>query len=216
MGQMFNPFAMTVVFSTLFSLWVALTFTPMRAARIGSSTGPSKLSRFLTGWWQWLYQGFDDLHHVLVRGAVGHPYLALLLFGGLTAGAVMLADRIGFQFFPSSDEGQITVSMETSASASLTMTDRLVRQIEGHVLEQPHVKGVDVVIGGGGSRAGLNRATMRVYLEDTPGRPSSFAFAAPLRPLLASLPDMKASVTAGGGREASGESRSRWWSGETG
>ena len=200
MGQMFNPFAMTVVFSTLFSLWVALTFTPMLAARIGSSSGPSKLSRFLTGWWQWLYEGFDELHHVLVRGAVGHPFLALLLFGGLTAGAVMLAGRIGFQFFPSSDEGQISVSMETSASASLAMTDRLVRQIEGHVLEQPFVKGVDVVIGGGGSRAGLNRATMRIYLEDTPGRPSSFAFAVPLRPLLASLPDMKASVTAGGSR----------------
>ena len=200
MGQMFNPFAMTVVFSTLFSLWVALTFTPMLAARIGSSSGPSKLSRFLTGWWQWLYNGFDDLHHVLVKTAVGHPFLAVLLFGGLTAGSVMIMDRIGFQFFPSSDEGQISISMETSASASLSMTDRLVRQIEGHILELPHVKGVDVVIGGSGSQSGLNRATVRIYLEDDPKRPSSFAFAAPLRPLLASLPDMKSSVTAGGGR----------------
>lgn len=200
MGQMFNPFAMTVVFSTLFSLWVALTFTPMLAARIGSSSGPSKLSRFLTGWWQWLYNGFDDLHHVLVRSAVGHPYLAILLFTGLTAGSVVIMDRIGFQFFPSSDEGQISISMETSASASLSMTDRLVRQIEGHVLGLPHVKGVDVVIGGSGSQSGLNRATVRIYLEDDPKRPSSFAFAAPLRPLLASLPDMKSSVTAGGGR----------------
>ncbi|WP_367338916.1 efflux RND transporter permease subunit [Aminivibrio sp.] len=200
MGQMFNPFAMTVVFSTLFSLWVALTFTPMLAARIGSSTGPSKLSRFLTGWWQWLYNGFDELHHVLVKGAVGHPVLAILIFAVLTAGSVMIAGRIGFQFFPSSDEGQVSISMETSASASLSMTDRLVRQVEEHVMQQPFVKGVDVVIGGGGSRAGLNRATVRVYLEDTPERPSSFQFAAPLRPLLASLPDMKASITAGGRR----------------
>jgi len=200
MGQMFNPFAMTVVFSTLFSLWVALTFTPMLAARIGSSSGPSKLSRFLTGWWQWLYNGFDDLHHVLVKAAVGHPFLAILLFAGLTAGSFLIMDRIGFQFFPSSDEGQISISMETSASASLSMTDRLVRQIEGHILGLPHVKGVDVVIGGSGSRSGLNRATVRIYLEDDPERPSSFAFAAPLRPLLASLPDMKSSVTAGGGR----------------
>jgi len=200
MGQMFNPFAMTVVFSTLFSLWVALTFTPMLAARIGSSSGPSKLIRFLTGWWQWLYNGFDDLHHVLVKAAVGHPFLAILLFAGLTAGSFLIMDRIGFQFFPSSDEGQISISMETSASASLSMTDRLVRQIEGHILGLPHVKGVDVVIGGSGSRSGLNRATVRIYLEDDPERPSSFAFAAPLRPLLASLPDMKSSVTAGGGR----------------
>jgi len=200
MGQMFNPFAMTVVFSTLFSLWVALTFTPMLAARIGSSSGPSKLSRFLTGWWQWLYNGFDDLHHVLVKGTVGHPFLAILIFTGLTAGSVAIMDRIGFQFFPSSDEGQVSISMETSASASLAMTDRLVRQIEEHVMEQKYVKGVDVVIGGSGSQSGLNRATVRVYLEDTPERPSSFQFAAPLRPLLAALPDMKSSVTAGGGR----------------
>ncbi|NLB83663.1 MAG: efflux RND transporter permease subunit, partial [Synergistaceae bacterium] len=200
MGQFFNPFAMTVVFSTLFSLWVALTFTPMLAARIGSSSGPSRGSRLLTGWWQWLYEGFEDLHHVLVKSAVGHPWLALLLFGGLTAGSVLISNRIGFQFFPSSDEGQVSISMETSASASLAMTDRLVRQVESHVLSLPHVKGVDAVIGGGGSRSGLNRATMRIYLDDAPDRPSSFAFAAPLRPLLASLPDLKASVTAGGGR----------------
>jgi len=200
MGQMFNPFAMTVVFSTLFSLWVALTFTPMLAARIGRSAGPSGLSRFLTGWWQWLYQGFDDLHHVLVRGAVRFPLTTLLFFAALCAGSIMLAGSIGFQFFPSADEGQVTISMETSASASLAMTDRFVRQVEQHVLTLPHVSGVNAVIGGGGSRAGLNRATMRIYLEDAPDRPSSFAFAAPLRPLLASLPDMKASVTAGGGR----------------
>ena len=200
MGQLFNPFAMTVVFSTLFSLWVALTFTPMLAARIGSSSGPSRGSRLLTGWWQWVYEGFEDLHHVLVKTAVGHPWLALLLFGGLTAGSVLITNRIGFQFFPTSDEGQVSISMETSASASLAMTDRLVRQVESHVLSLPHVKGVDAVIGGGGSRSGLNRATMRIYLDDSPDRPSSFAFAAPLRPLLASLPDLKASVTAGGGR----------------
>ena len=200
MGQMFNPFAMTVVFSTLFSLWVALTFTPMLAARIGGSEGPSKLSRSLTGWWQWIYEGFDDIHRVLVRWVVAHPWLAILLFSGLTGGSFLLADRIGFQFFPSTDEGQITVSMETSASASLNMTDRLVRQIEGYVLDKPHVKGVDVVIGGSGSRAGLNRATMRIYMDDDPERPSTFEFANPLRPLLGSLPDMKSSVSASGGR----------------
>ncbi len=200
MGQFFNPFAMTVVFSTLFSLWVALTFTPMLAARIGSSSGPSRGSRLLTGWWQWLYEGFEDLHHVLVKAAVGYPWLALLLFAGLTVGSVLISNRIGFQFFPTSDEGQVSIAMETSASASLAMTDRLVRQVESHVLSLPHVKGVDAVIGGGGSRSGLNRATIRIYLDDAPDRPSSFAFAAPLRPLLASLPDLKASVTAGGGR----------------
>lgn len=200
MGQMFNPFAMTVVFSTLFSLWVALTFTPMLAARIGGSATPSRLSRNLTGWWQWLYEGFDEIHRVLVKWVVTHPYLAILLFSGLTGGSFMMARKIGFQFFPATDEGQITISMETSASASLNMTDRLVRQIEGHVMDQPHVKGVDVVIGGSGSRAGLNRATMRIYMDDDPKRPSTFEFANPLRPMLASLPDMKASVTASGGR----------------
>ena len=200
MGQMFNPFAMTVVFSTIFSLWVALTFTPMLAARIGSSAGPSKVSRFLTGWWQWLYQGFDELHHMLVTISVRFPVLTLLFFTGLFAGSVMLAGRVGFQYFPSSDEGQLSISMETSASASLAMTDRMVRQVEKHVLSLPHVAGVDAVIGGSGSRSGLNRATMRIYLQDTPDRPSTPAFAAPLRPLLASLPDMKASVTASIGR----------------
>ena len=200
MGQMFNPFAMTVVFSTLFSLWVALTVTPMLAARMGRASGPSGLNRMLTGWWQWLYQGFEELHHVLVRLSVRFPVTTILLFAALCAGSAMLAGRVGFQFFPMSDEGQVSISMETSASASLGMTDRLTRQVESHVLTLPHVSGASVVIGGGGSRSGLNRSQVRIYLDDAPDRPSSFAFAAPLRPLLASLPDVKASVSAGGGR----------------
>ncbi|NLM71718.1 MAG: efflux RND transporter permease subunit [Synergistaceae bacterium] len=200
MGQMFNPFAMTVVFSTLFSLWVALTVTPMLAARMGRSSGPSTLSRLLTGWWQWLYQGFEELHHVLVRLAVRFPATTILLFVALCVGSVMLAGKVGFQFFPMSDEGQVSISMETSASASLAMTDRLTRQVESHVLSLPHVSGASVVIGGGGSRSGLNRSSIRIYLDDAPDRPSSFSFATPLRPLLASLPDVKSSVSAGGGR----------------
>jgi multidrug efflux pump subunit AcrB len=72
-----------------------------------------------------------------VKTAVGHPFLAVLLFGGLTAGSVMIMDRIGFQFFPSSDEGQISNSMETSPSASRSMTDRLVRQIQGKCWSSP-------------------------------------------------------------------------------
>ncbi len=199
-GQLFNPFAMTVVFSTLFSLWVALTLTPMMAARMKGSSTPGLAARLLTGWWQWFYEGFEIIHHWLVERAVRHAFLTMLVFAALFAGCFPLFSRIGFQFFPLADEGRLTISIETSSSASLALTDGIVRGIEQYLSKKPNVKGVDAVIGGYGSGTGVNRASVRVYLDDDPGRISTFDLANAIRPAMANLPDTKISYTTSGMR----------------
>ena len=189
-GQFLKDFAMTVVFSTILSLWVSLTLVPTMAARI-SDAPPSRVSRWLTDWWLWFYKGIEDLHHVLVTGAVRHPWCTLLLFGALFGGAVALVPRMGMEFFPKADRGVVSIGLELPTDASLAQTDGIVRRVEAYARTLPYVDHVDAMVG----RRGVNRGRVRIYLQDVPGRLSTFDVADRVRPFLAGLPDVTANVS---------------------
>lgn len=200
-GQFLRDFALTVVFATLFALWVAMTFTPMTAARVRYGE-PSRLSRFLTGWWEWLYEGFEELHEILVIRAVRHPWLTLLLFGVLFAGSVSLIPRLGVEFFPKADRGRVSIDMELPNVASLAYTESVTAKVESFAGTLPHVRAVEVLTGGRGSSSGVNNSRVRIFMDDEPDRPSTFEIADMVRPFLATLPDVTSSVSAaahGGG-----------------
>lgn len=194
-GQFFNDFAIAVVIATLFSLWVALTFTPMVAARIEYGK-PTRTSRFLTGWFQWIYSGFDRLHHFLVTGALRHPYLTLLLFLGLFAGSISLSSLLGVEFIPRADEGVVTIQIELPSAVSLKYTEKVTSQIEKLAEGLPDVKAVEVLAGGTGAEQGVNQARLRIFMEDKQDRLSTFEVAEIIRPELAAIPDMTPVITA--------------------
>ena len=199
-GQFLRDFALAVVFSTLFSLWVAMTFTPMMAARV-SYGEPSRLSRRLTGWWSWLYRGFEEIHDDLVLASVRHPVLSIGLFVLLFTGSIALIPRLGFEFFPKADQGIVQIDLELPTISSLAYTTEVTDRIEEHVRALPHIEAVEVLVGGAGSSSGVNRSRIRLFLDDDRDRPSTFAVADEIRPFLAAFPDLTASLTAatGGG-----------------
>ncbi len=137
-GQFFNQFALTVVFSTLFSLWGAFTVTPMAASRLGGgSIHVSSFAKMATGWWQWFYRELEIFHHIYVEKAVRHPWVTIVFFGILFGGSLLLVPRIGFEFFPRVDEGVIRINLELSSTASIDSTDREIRKVEEFLQDQP-------------------------------------------------------------------------------
>lgn len=200
-GQFLRDFALTVVFSTIFSLWTALTFTPMMAARTPYGT-PGRLTRFLTGWWIWLYSGFEDIHHVLVSKSLRHPWLTFLLFGVLFYGSVLLWPRLGVEFVPKVDEGVVKIDLELPTTASLAYTRRVTDRIEAFASGLTGVATVEVLAGGNRTNSGVNRSRVRLFMTRDPGRPTTFDIADRLRPFLAGIPDLTSTVSAaesGGG-----------------
>ena len=87
-GQFFNQFALTVVFSTLFSLWGAFTVTPMAAARLGGSVHVSSFAKKATAWWHWFYRELEVFQEVYVGRAMKHPWLTIGFFCLLFAGSL--------------------------------------------------------------------------------------------------------------------------------
>lgn len=159
-GQFFRQFGLTVVFATLFSLFVSFTLTPMLAARLPHAPPRDHLQRrpVLAG----LYR----------RGAAGAArvaafYRRFLLFAlrrrGLVLGgvaALFLATMsviplglIGSEFMVTPDEGSLTLDLEMPAGTSLQAMDGTVRAVEGRLAALPELQYYFATVGSGGAQA---------------------------------------------------------------
>lgn len=198
-GQFFNQFALTVVFSTLFSLWGAFTVTPMAAARLGGSVHVSSFAKKTTAWWHWFYRELEVFQEVYVGRAMKHPWLTIGFFCLLFAGSLLLIPRVGFELFPKVDEGVIRINLELSSTASLEATDEQIRKVEAYLREQPYVKSMSSTVGGR-RLSSVNSGIIRVYLIDEGERKSAFVIASDLRKKFAGLPDANVTINAASGQ----------------
>ncbi len=198
-GQFFNQFALTVVFSTLFSLWGAFTVTPMAAARLGGSVHVSSFAKKATAWWHWFYRELEVFQEVYVGRAMKHPWLTIGFFCLLFAGSLLLIPRVGFELFPKVDEGVIRINLELSSTASLEATDEQIRKVEAYLREQPYVKSMSSTVGGR-RLSSVNSGIIRVYLIDEGERKSAFVIASDLRKKFAGLPDANVTINAASGQ----------------
>ena len=161
-GKIFTEFALTISFSLLASLSVALTVVPMFASRLlkTKSENINEIRRESR-----LYKRFQSsvvwvLHHRFLVLATTVVFFALSLFG-LT--------KIGTEFLPATDEGFASVSVNLENGASVTETEKVVAKIEDRLKKEAEVDVYVSLIGGtqqsqsrGQTRA--NQAEMYVRL----------------------------------------------------
>ncbi|MES0875347.1 efflux RND transporter permease subunit [Sinimarinibacterium thermocellulolyticum] len=131
-GKMFRPMALAVIMALLAAVVLSLTFVPAAVAL------------FLRG-------RIEEKDNFVVRHAkrLYAPVLdtALRLRGAFLAGAVVfvvlcgwLASRMGAEFIPSLDEGDIAVQALRIPGTSLTQSLEMQFQIERAIKEMPEVK----------------------------------------------------------------------------
>jgi HAE1 family hydrophobic/amphiphilic exporter-1 len=164
-GSFLSEFGATVASAVLLSLVIALTLTPMLAARIPAAKEREHGSIYHRleqgfGWLESRYKGmlFWALSH---RGATLGIALASLVL------AVGFGSRLGSEFFPPADTGRIFVRMETPPGTSVESTLEILKMNESWVLAQPEVTGAFSAIGMGGRRGGgqPTEGVMFVVLE---------------------------------------------------
>ncbi len=159
---------------------------------------------------------------------IGLLSLLTLVFGGkgarapaLIAGVVGLLvitvfrANLGFEFFPTVDQGMINVSVELPAGASLEATDGVVRQIEQFMLDKksfPEVDSVRATVGSGSSGAfgggstGASYGSLAVVLIDKLKRTRSDTDIAALIDRFAQgIPGASIKASTGGGLGGGGE-----------
>ncbi|XMG41254.1 CusA/CzcA family heavy metal efflux RND transporter [Sphingopyxis sp. J-6] len=138
-GKMFHPMAITVVMALTAALILSLTFVPAAIALFVTGKVEEKESR-LMGWARRAYAPALDkalrLRAAFVAGAVG-----LVLLSGLAA------SRMGSEFVPNLDEGDIALHALRIPGTSLSQAVQMQAALEARIKRFPEVERVVAKIG---------------------------------------------------------------------
>ncbi|MGQ9787627.1 MAG: efflux RND transporter permease subunit, partial [Anaerolineae bacterium] len=180
-GQFFRSYGITIATTTLFSLFVSFTLTPMLAAlwmRDESQPQPKPrgirrvfsilfwpvniIWKGFVSVWDAAFDGLARLYAATLRFFLrnwGTSFLAVFIAGlSLVAGAwLVLSGVVGSEFSPQEDDAQFTVNIQMPAGTNLIATDQAARQVEQLILQEvPETVAILTNIGSGGNFFGIS------------------------------------------------------------
>lgn len=210
-GQFFREFALTVTFATIFSLLVSFTLTPMMASLILPETEKNKKKRIISRTLDRMFKSWENAYgrvlEVLLRRR-WRSALVVLFAVFLFVASLPIARRVGFEFLPTLDQGNISVEVELPEGYRLEETANLIYTIEGRIKTYDEVKHMVSTLGKlSDVNTGTNTALINIKLVDATERQrSSNDMANLFIKDLADIPNAKIRVTAlssaGGGGAA--------------
>ena len=164
-GSFFVEFGLTVVFATLFSLWMSFTMTPMLAAYLlkpkPADYTPNLFFRLWDRGMAGLERGYARILGWSLRYLWVNVVVALLLVGG----AGYFAVGLGGEFMPKSNGDFIIIGVELPPGTTLGKTDEMTGEMEAVLKASPEVKDVLTKIGKSGrSNEGVEYAELLVIL----------------------------------------------------
>jgi HAE1 family hydrophobic/amphiphilic exporter-1 len=144
-GQFFREFGLVATSAVSASLLVALTTTPMLAARfLRISSAPSRASKALDD----AYRRLERAYRRLLVWGLSHRWAVLgLLLVSVQLG-MLLAARIPFDFVVSADRGEFIVRIKLPPGTPMPGTVSALAQVEGVIRSHPEVRAVFSTIGG--------------------------------------------------------------------
>ncbi|MEE4377694.1 MAG: efflux RND transporter permease subunit [Candidatus Competibacteraceae bacterium] len=127
LGRLFSEFALTMAAAVVFSSFVALSLSPMLASKVlPDSTHGSIVSRAVDRAFNALRRGYG----VLLRGALSHSWVVVLLFCAVLAGAAWLFQSLPSEYTPKEDRGVFFVLVNGPEGASHTYMRDYMDEIE--------------------------------------------------------------------------------------
>lgn len=143
-GNIVREYALVIVVSTLLSLFVSFTVTPLlasRFSRLEKAAGGSLLGRF-GGWFERRYEQLTEVYDRVLRGSLRRPGWIILIATGLFLVALMLMPLgfIGGEFMTPSDRGEFTVTLELPTGSKLKETNDAARRVEQSISAIPEVR----------------------------------------------------------------------------
>ncbi|GIP28783.1 swarming motility protein SwrC [Paenibacillus sp. J23TS9] len=148
-GELFMPFALTMVFALLASLLVAITLVPMLAHSLfkkGIKTSkkhdhdkPGKMAR-----------GYQRI----LNWSLSHKLITFGLAVVLLVASCFLTPLIGTSFMPEQEDKYVMVTYSPEPGAQLETVEQRALDAEKYILEQPNVDKMQYSIGGSGNPMG--------------------------------------------------------------
>ncbi|MCS6981207.1 MAG: efflux RND transporter permease subunit [Flavobacteriales bacterium] len=150
-GNILKEFALVVVASTLLSLFVCFTLTPLLASRFGRLPHLEGIGWWLAfhRHWERLFSSARNAYARLLHWCLGHKRWVLGSAFLMTAASFSLpvAGFIGSTFVRQGDRSEFNLRIELPPGTSLQETNRIVQQAEAMISSHPEVTTVFTNVG---------------------------------------------------------------------
>ncbi|PJW19710.1 Swarming motility protein SwrC [Geobacillus thermodenitrificans] len=143
-GELFLPFALTIVFALLASLIVAVTVVPALAHWLFRNGVAAKRVRakerksLLASWYKTVLRWSLD-HKLILSGAA-----VLLLVASL-----FLVPYVGVSFLPSDEQKMIVATYSPAPGQTVDQVERIAKEVEAFFEKRDGVKNIQLSVGGG-------------------------------------------------------------------
>jgi multidrug efflux pump subunit AcrB len=228
-GFLFRPLALSVTFAMVSSFLLSRTFVPMMCAKFLPDDNRKRLAAAHTNGAVGAEHDapadfFTRLHH-RIEGAIDaanrsytrqlelalrHRFKVLGFVGVLILAAAVLSVRIGREFFPQVDAGQITVFLRGPSNLRLDASEKRVEQVEDLIRHTIPRDELDMIVGEMGvdpdwsaaytDNSGQQDTVIRIQLTEKRTK-SAQEYAAQLRTAIAADPalaDLRVTFNTGG------------------
>jgi hydrophobic/amphiphilic exporter-1 (mainly G- bacteria), HAE1 family len=197
-GRFFLQFGVTVAVAVLISLFVSFTLDPMLSSvwydpqsEVNAKRG--FLGRLIARFDRW-FDRLADRYRRLIRWTFRYRKTTVFVVIALFFASLMLVPRIGAEFLPPADQGEVSIALKANEGASLDYMAAKVSQVERALHEFDYVDTIYSTVNAGGAR-GFNEATVAVQLKPSDERSMTTAASMePFRKRLASIAGLEVSI----------------------
>lgn len=198
-GQFFKALGLTIVAATVASLFLSFTLTPLMASKLLKEKNDEGSAHSRLGL-EALFDGLANIYGNLLEKVLRFRFAVIVLtFALLIFTVVWVGPRLGSEFFPSGDQGIISVTLEMPSGTSIAETDRTLALIEERMSGIKELSSIYSTLGGTGTSSGVNFASMTIKLVDVKERDrSTKEIINSVRPQLADIPDAVIIIKEGG------------------
>ncbi|MGE6486766.1 efflux RND transporter permease subunit [Paenisporosarcina sp. NPDC076898] len=165
-GELFLPFALTIVFALLASLLVAITLVPMLSHSLFKNGlgdkhthNPEKPGKIA------------GIYRSILKWTLNHKLITTLLAVALFAGSLALVPFVGTSFLPEEDEKMMYVTYTPKPGETKEDVEEAVSYVEAFFIDRKNVESVQVSIGGENPMMpGQNNGALMyvIYEDETP------------------------------------------------
>ncbi|SMP57271.1 efflux RND transporter permease subunit [Anoxynatronum buryatiense] len=153
--ELLTDLALSVVFSLLMSVVVAVTVVPMLSGNyvnnIHQNTAPKPfgfINVILNGFDRFI-KGLDHLYQKCLRWALRHKKKTLATIVGIFVASLFTLPYLGMELMPTADEGTFQVTVEADAGSNLESVNQISLQVEALLEKLPEMETMTVSMSGG-------------------------------------------------------------------
>ncbi|EPF74230.1 MULTISPECIES: efflux RND transporter permease subunit [Acinetobacter] len=138
-GKMFTPMALTVVMALLAAMILSITFVPAMVALVTSGKVKDEESKIV----HWI----KNFYNPILDWSLNHRYKLIAFVAIFFVFSASLSTRLGSEFIPSLDEGDVALHALRIPGTSLTQAIEMQYALEKEIKEIPEVKTIFAKVG---------------------------------------------------------------------